>query len=201
MRYFFPLIALFALLSVTSCDEKEEVGEYDDWQNRNTEFVDSIATLANAGTDGWSKLQSITLSDNLGTDADNKYYIYVQKLENGAGTYNPHDADSVRVHYCGRLIPTSTYPAGEVFDKSYSGAVLNEATDVPALLRTIGTVPGFATALENMVEGDRWKVVIPSYLGYGSSGNSSIPAYSTLVFDMKLARIYPFGSGENTSWH
>ncbi len=187
-------MTLFALLFLTaSCDEQEEMGEYDNWLERNVVYVDSIANLANAGTDNWTKYQSYTLGDNLGMDADNSFYIYVKKLETGTGEKNPCDGDTVRVHYSGSLI------TGEVFDKSYSGSVLNEKTDVPALMRTIGTVAGFATALENMVEGDRWLVVIPSYLGYGGNSTASIPAYSTLVFDLKLARLYE--DGENTGWH
>ncbi len=191
---FSSFMTLFALLLLaTSCDEQEEVSEYDNWQARNVAYVDSIANLANAGTDGWVKYQSYTLGDNLGMDADNSFYIYVKKLEVGTGEASPSDGDRVRGHFCGSLI------TGEVFDKSYSGSELNEKTDVPALMKTISTVAGFATALERMVEGDRWKVVIPSYIGYWTNSNASIPAYSTLIFDLKLARLYK--DGENTNWH
>ncbi len=201
---FFTLFVL--LLLVTSCEENEEAGEYDNWQGLNVAYVDSIANLANNAIDGWSKIKSYTLRDDLGDNAGNKCYIYVKKLENGEGEYKPQDEDSVRVHYCGRLILTEKQKnegltEGTVFDKSYSGATLNEEIDVPALMRTIGTVPGFATALESMVQGDRWTVVIPSYLGYGSNSNSSIPANSTLIFDLKLARIYRYKIDTDTSWH
>ena len=64
--------------------------------------------------------------------------------------------------------------------------MLNEATDVPTLLAPAGVVVGFGTALMHMVKGDHWRVVIPSYLGYGTTDKTSIPAYSTLVFDLAL---------------
>jgi FKBP-type peptidyl-prolyl cis-trans isomerase FklB len=40
-----------------------------------------------------------------------------------------------------------------------------------------------------MPVGSKWRVYIPYYLAYGSSGSTSIPAYSTLIFDMKLLEI------------
>jgi FKBP-type peptidyl-prolyl cis-trans isomerase FklB len=49
-----------------------------------------------------------------------------------------------------------------------------------------GVVTGFGTALMRMHRGDRWRVYIPYQLAYGSSARSSIPAYSTLIFDLQL---------------
>ena len=41
-------LSLFLFLSVgfAACDEVEEVGEYDNWEPRNTAFIDSIHALA-----------------------------------------------------------------------------------------------------------------------------------------------------------
>ena len=141
------------------------------------------------------------MGDNIGENASKSYYIYVKKLELGAGSYRPQDGDTVRAHYQGRLIPTDSHPQGKVFDKSYAASSLNEATDVPTLFAVEETVVGFSTALMNMVEGDRWEVVIPQYLGYKDNASSEIPAYSTLIFDIKLARVYRNGDNNNTSWH
>lgn len=198
----FSLLAL-CVFALCSCSESEEVSEFDNWKERNEHFIDSIASLANSNTDGWSKIKAYTMGDSLGMNADKNYYIYVKTLEYGAGTYNPQARDSVRVHYSGRLIPTDMYPQGYNFDKSYNTSVLNEATDVPTLMGVSGTVTGFATALMHMAQGDRWLVVVPQYLGYKDEDFSSvnIPAYSTLIFDIKLARIYRFGLDTNTKWY
>jgi FKBP-type peptidyl-prolyl cis-trans isomerase FklB len=59
------------------------------------------------------------------------------------------------------------YPYGFNFGKSYSSSTLNETTDVPTLMAVNQNITGFATALMHMVEGDRWKIYIPYYLGYG----------------------------------
>ena len=41
--------------------------------------------------------------------------------------------------------------------------------------------------------GDRWKVYIPYQLAYGKTNNGTIPAYSTLVFDVTLVSYYRAG--------
>lgn len=197
-----PLVAICTMFFAVSCEESEEVSEYDNWKPRNEHYLDSIASLARGNADGWVQIPAYTMGDFIGEDGNKSYYIYVKKLELGAGSYRPQDGDSVRVHYQGRLMPTASYPQGMVFDKSYATNYLNETTDVPTLFAVnTSTVVGFTTALMHMVEGDRWKVVIPQYLGYQDSATGDIPAYSTLIFDIKLARIYRNGDKSDTSWH
>lgn len=199
------LTCTFSTLTLTtSCSENEEVGEYDNWKERNQHFVDSIAALASSGTDGWEKFVAYNLDSAYEASVHNtNHYIYVKKIEEGKGEYNALYNDSVRVHYLGRLIPTAAYPQGYIFDKSYSSYALNEATDVPTPFMVRAVVTGFTTALLHMVEGDRWQVVIPYYLGYGdtSSSETGMEGYSTLIFDIKLARIYKYRKDTNTSWH
>jgi FKBP-type peptidyl-prolyl cis-trans isomerase FklB len=196
---------MLTLLFLSSCSEKDEVSEYENWQARNQHYVDSIASLANAGTDGWTKMLVYYLVDSKeNPDKDNNHYVYIKKLENGTGTQSPEFKDSVRVHYIGRLIPSSSHPQGYVFGKSYSTYTFNEETDVPKLMPVASNmITGFTTALMNMVEGDRWKVVIPYYLGYNPKVNpsSKVPDYSTLIFDIKLARIYKYHIDTDTTWH
>jgi FKBP-type peptidyl-prolyl cis-trans isomerase FklB len=77
-----------------------------------------------------------------------------------------------------------------MFDTSYYGPELNIMTAVPVKFAVKDLVNGFQTALMNMHEGDRFEVVVPQTLGYGSStSNSAIPAYSTLRFDIMLTYI------------
>ena len=191
-------------LGGSSCNEKDEVGEYDNWQARNQHYVDSIAALANAGTDGWTKMLAFNLVDSeVNPDLNTNHYIYIQKLEDGTGTRSPEYKDSIRVHYLGRLIPSTSYPQGFIFGKSYSTYTFNEETDVPVLMSVSQNVTGFATAVMHMVEGDRWKLVIPYYLGYGEDEYTlvSLPGYSALTFDVKLVRIYKYKIDTDTTWH
>lgn len=194
---------LASSLAFVGCSEQDEVGEFHDWKARNEHYIDSIAAAARVNADGsWTMIRAFNTGDSLDFSADNRYYIYVQKLEKGSGTVSPQYNDSVRVHYEGRLIPTDSYPQGYQFGKSFNGTVLDATSDVPALLGVYGNVNGFATALMHMNVGDHWRVVVPYYLGYNTSTNSSgtIPAYSTLIFDMQLARIYRYKKDTDTRW-
>ena len=195
------VIATLALLA--SCSEKGEVDEFDNWEARNEAYIDSIARTAKLNADGkWMKIKAYTLGDSTSWyEGNNNYFVYVHKQKDGSGTYSPMFNDTVRVHYSGRLIPSTSYPQGYNFDKSYSTSQLNELTDVPAINSTGSYIVGFTTALLNMKEGDRWTIYIPSYLGYQDAESSKIPKYSTLIFDVQLARIYRYGIDTDTSWH
>ncbi|MBO7239793.1 MAG: FKBP-type peptidyl-prolyl cis-trans isomerase [Bacteroidaceae bacterium] len=181
-------LMVLALLGLTSCDESSDAGEFDNWQARNVQFVDSIATVARANTYGDWK---IFLADGLNPEKEwsNEYYVYCQVIEEGNGTTHPLFNDSVVINYSGRLIPSATYPDGYLFDKSYSGE-LNPSFNVPATLKLSETVTGFCTAIQNMTDGDIWKIYIPYMLGYGVNGTSGIPAYSTLIFDINLVSFH-----------
>ena len=200
----FLALMVAGLLSLASCNEQEEEYEFEGWKEKNEHYLDSIATAARMNEDGsWKMYKAYNLGDSLDMNGPNLYYIYVQELEHGTGTYKPLFNDSVRVHYMGQILPSPSYPKGFVFGKSYANNVLNEETDVPALMGVNSTVVGFSTALMNMVEGDRWRVVVPYYLGYGEDdyASASIPGYSTLIFDIKLARVYRYKIDTDTSWY
>lgn len=181
-------LMVLALFGLTSCDESSDAGEFDNWQARNVQFVDSIAAVARANTYGDWK---IFLADGLNPEKEwsNEYYVYCQVIEEGNGTTHPLFNDSVVINYSGRLIPSATYPDGYLFDKSYSGE-LNPSFNVPATLKLSETVTGFCTAIQNMTDGDIWKIYIPYMLGYGVNGTSGIPAYSTLIFDINLVSFH-----------
>jgi FKBP-type peptidyl-prolyl cis-trans isomerase FklB len=198
------LLTLVALvLCLFSCKEQSEAGEYDNWQARNDHYIDSIAQVCRLNADGqWVAFRSYDLGTSVKEDTDTRHYIYVHKESAGTGTYLPRNNDSIRVHYSGSLIPTETYAQGYNFGRSYYGYTLDETLDVPALMGVNGTVSGFKTAVMNMVEGDKWRIYVPYFLGYGAAEQTTthIPAYSTLIFDVKLARIYRYKIDTDTKW-
>lgn len=181
-------LTLSVLFGLTSCEETTDVGEFDNWQSRNTQFIDSIAGVARANTYGDWK---VILADGLDPMKQwgNDCYVYCQVIEEGSGIEHPLFTDSVVVNYSGRLMPSATYPDGFLFDSSYSGD-FNPSFNVPVGMPLSGTVPGFYTAVQDMVAGDRWKVYIPYQLGYGEKVSASIPACSTLIFDINLVSFH-----------
>lgn len=197
---------MICVLCAISCSKnEEEAGEYDSWQVRNQAYVDSIASLAKQGTDGWTRTlvyyYQQEYADN--NPDENNIYVYMKTLQAGTGTVKPLFSDSVRVHYRGRFIPSKSYHDGYVFGQSFTESdilSINDATAVPTLLPVSGeNVAGFCQALQEMVEGDVVRIVIPYLVGYGApSSRSTIPDYSALTFDVKLAKLYK--RGENLTW-
>ena len=183
--YLFTLLPLF-----TSCSEEaSEEEEYANWKERNEQF---LASLVNDSLKqhNWQRIKLFSLDST--TEGAASDYIYVKKISYGNGTETPIYTDSVRVVYQGRIIPSKSYPKGFVFDGTVFGEYSVKTAYTTRQLVS-NTILGYATALQNMHKGDYWRVYIPSELGYGTSGYSTIPGYSVLVFDLTLLDFSPVG--------
>lgn len=64
------------------------------------------------------------------------------------------------------------------------GTVFDHAEHMPMALDEV--VPGFARGLVQMQRGGRYRLTIPSELGYGARAMGPIPANSDLVFEIAL---------------
>ena len=98
------------------------------------------------------------------------------KVVRGGEGKSPTDDDVVLVNYTGSL------KDGTIFDK-------NDQAGFPVN----GVVPGFSEALKVMQRGGKYRVWIPSALGYGpqdqknpQTGVVAIPGGSDLIFDVEL---------------
>ena len=54
------------------------------------------------------------------------------------------------------------------------------------LLKSHFSAAHWQVALQKMHVGDKWIIYIPYTMGYGNKSVDSIPAYSTLVFEVEL---------------
>jgi FKBP-type peptidyl-prolyl cis-trans isomerase FklB len=194
LKFFLPLVAI--AFAMAACSENDDsVEEFPDWQSTNETYYDRLyATTKQKIEDGdtsWKIIRSWTLESDAATKPAD--YIIAHVESEGTADVKPFYTDSVRVHYSGHLLPSTSYTNGYVFDKSYTGTFYEE-TAVPSQFLVSGLVTGFTTALLNMNLGDRWTVYVPYQLGYGTEATSSIPAYSTLVFDIDLVGIYRAGA-------
>ena len=98
-------------------------------------------------------------------------------LNYGPGRYHPALQSECLVHYQLELID------GSVVDTTYK-------TKEPQRFSPINMIPAWTEALQMMVVGDRYQLVVPSELGYGSAGNPPyIPGGAVLVFKMELLQI------------
>lgn len=185
-------LACLTTLFVACSEENDTVEEFANWQETNEKYFNSLYSEASqriaAGDKSWKILRKWSLQDSIHANTDN--YVIAHVLEQGQGESSPLFTDSVAVIYSGRLLPSTSYPTGYVFDKSFVGDFRPE-TALARGFRVSGLTDGFATALQNMHCGDRWEIYVPAALGYGASGSSSagIPGHSVLIFDMMLKDI------------
>lgn len=191
-----PLL-LFPILLLASCSESDDtVEEYPDWQNKNTAYWTSTVSKAQAaiakGDTSWKIFRNYSIEDTL-SSAPITDYIVVNVLESGTGSGSPLYTDSVRVRYEGRLLPSTSYSNGYVFDTTWPDGT-TDATAGVADFQVRVLTDGFATALQHMHIGDKWLVYVPWTLAYGESGSSAIPGYSVLRFTIQLVAYSHAGS-------
>ncbi|MDQ7916447.1 peptidylprolyl isomerase [Mesonia sp. MT50] len=108
------------------------------------------------------------------TESGLRYKITTSK-KTGA---TPERGQTVRVHYTGMLTD------GTKFDSSYD-------RDRP-LVFPVGVgkvIPGWDEGIRLLKVGEKAKLIIPPYLGYGERGNGPIPPNSILLFDVELVGI------------
>jgi K(+)-stimulated pyrophosphate-energized sodium pump len=105
--------------------------------------------------------------------------LQYQIISEGAGI-NAAATDSVSIHYKGTLI------SGEVFDSSEG---FGTATAKPVGFMLNRVIPGFTEGLQLIKEGGKMKLFVPSALAYGDMAQGSIPAFSTLIFEIELVKV------------
>ncbi|MDQ6814664.1 MAG: FKBP-type peptidyl-prolyl cis-trans isomerase [Bacteroidota bacterium] len=89
----------------------------------------------------------------------------------------PSKSDTVSAHYKGSLLD------GKEFDNSYKRGE-------PLTIPVGAVIPGWTEALTMMPVGSKWKLYIPSTIGYGDVGaGQDIPGGATLVFEVELLGI------------
>jgi FKBP-type peptidyl-prolyl cis-trans isomerase len=115
--------------------------------------------------------------------------IYFLESVPGSGEM-PATGDYVIVEYTASLID------GKVFDTTSEEIAAAKGILSPAVLygnskfKLMNTqIKGIEEGLKLMKEGGEARLIIPSRLGYGSTSSSSVPAYSTLIFDIKLNKV------------
>lgn len=216
-KYVWYLCCLFlSVFAFVACDENEATfDKYESWQQRNKVYFEQVADTARRAIaaakaeygDQWEQYCDWRMYQAYTKPVTTKLTdsICVKVLETGTSKGCPLYTDTVRVHYRGTLMPTKDIINGkdtvvqDVFDYSFVPPLdLNLA--FPKLFGVSGTIAGFGTALQYMHCGDRWMVYIPETLGYGSTAQNKIPAYSTIMFDVTLVDYFYPGEGI-PDWH
>lgn len=102
--------------------------------------------------------------------------VQFQEIARGTGA-SPRASNIVKMRFEGRLLD------GTVFASSAGepGNVLE--VDIAQ------TLPGLQMALVRMKPGAKWRVWVPSGMGYGSESRPPISPYSLLIYDIELLEI------------
>ncbi len=164
-KFRIPLLTLAAFVGVAGfyiIHKKEIESPKKTQYAASSSFTNQKETLSNQTSE-----EFVTTSSGL------QYRI----LNEGSGDDSPGPESVVSVHYRGRLTN------GMEFDSSYK-------RNQPASFPVNGVIRGWTEALQLMKEGDKWELIIPPDLGYGSKGaGNTIPPDSTLIFEVELIEI------------
>ena len=116
--------------------------------------------------------EKFSKADGVSTTKSGLMY-QVNKMGEGK---KPAEKDTVVVHYKGTLTD------GTTFDSSYD-------RNQPATFPLDRVIPGWTEGVQLMPVGSKFTFVIPPELAYGDQNTPTIPANSTLVFEVELLEI------------
>lgn len=165
-KIIFALLSFCLVISFQACSE-DSTSDTEKWREKSVKAYDEKHALASDSLNTeWNFVKLPGLPDAI-------IYRELEKNESGE-TDKPIQYSTVKVFYKGTLFD------GTVFDYG------TKDSDVPYSFSVANVIEGFACALQCMVKGDKWEVWIPWEYGYGEYKSGSIPAYSTLVFEIEL---------------
>lgn len=173
----FYIFAAATLCFAASCssDDEDVWEKYADYREANDAFINEQANLVDEnGKKVYSRIIPAWNKDA---------YVLMRWFNDTTATTNnrkPIYTSTVDVKYYGR-----TYE-DVPFDSSYRS--LSPADSV-SRFQLNSVISGWVIALEKMHIGDSVEVIVPYSYAYGSSGNSSIPPFSVLKFNIKLVDI------------
>jgi FKBP-type peptidyl-prolyl cis-trans isomerase FklB len=207
-------LTAFLLCSLLLASCKDSDSSYDphhDWQARNAQWFAEVYDAAQASIaqakaqypDGneweqhcdWRIYRTLLKSQDLPGPATD--CIVCRINERGNGDWSPAYTDSVRLYYRGWIMDEN-YPASKsnmtIFSQTYYGD-FDKTTAAPIAMPVLSTVEGFMTAVQYMVKGDDWLVYIPQQLAYKELASDAIPAYSTLLYHLRIELVHKSGTG------
>lgn len=185
MKSIFHLLTLIGLIVFVSCEKTVSVEDI--------YRADNEAAFAKiAASSDYTKIESQSKAG----------FIMYKELVDGNGA-TPLFSDQVKVLYTGWY--KRDWNQGDTYTDNKGNIIQNKKIfdstaqrgDLPTTMKVAtalssydeGIIDGFSTALQHMEVGDKWEVWIPWKLGYGKTSQSSIPGYTTLVFEIELVEI------------
>ena len=164
--------ALSAEAKLTDEEINTEMSAFQERRQAEAEAERMAQAQSNLET-GRAYMEEMSAREEVETTESGLQYIVIEPGEGDS----PVAADSVEVHYEGRLVD------GSVFDSSFERG----QTVTFGLTQVI---PGWTEGLQLMKPGAKYKFIIPPELGYGEGGaGQMIGPNATLLFDVELIAV------------
>jgi len=178
-KFPFILIALMALGFVfNSCfkdEDEENADKYAEWREANTTWFNTKKTLTEGGKNYYT---TVTAPWDKNAQVLIHWFNDTSKTK---GNLKPKFSSMVDVKYYLTLYDDTP------IDSSYLST--SPADSLFRCRLNSGVIEGWAIAIPHMHIGDSCRVIIPYYVGYGTTASGDIKPFSTLKFDIKLAGI------------
>lgn len=141
-------------------------------------FVLSLVGIALAGTNK-EGLEYLAKRDKeegvVKLDSGVRYKV----LKKGEGKWRPRKDAPVKIHYTGHLVDGTKY-----------GSSYDIATGEPMGFKLDLVIKGWGEAMQKMVEGDKWEIILPSEVGYGDNGDPPrVPGGNVAIITTEMIEI------------
>lgn len=164
-RFVSSFVLLISLLALTACQPPSEVAS-----TKPSPTPEPVATPAPTPA-------ASPVPGEMKTTPSGLQY---QDLEIGVGP-RPLFGQNVKMAYVGK------FPDGHKFDGGLTDFTIGETGIIKGW--NLGVGGNSKEGIDAMRVGGKRKIIIPPQLGYGDKPHSTIPANSTLVFELELIRI------------
>ncbi len=161
---FFAVTLLFA--SCVSLDEEE--------------LIENTAADENQLISAWIE-EMTSRSYDVDTTDMGVYYL-IQEESDGAFV---QDGDSVSIEYLGYFVDGGVFDASTSLDDGVYRYVNSQAN-----VSSGDLIVGLYDAVNHLQVGSKGAFLLRSSLAYGTSGNDYFPAYTPVIFNVKLIEIY-----------
>ena len=170
-----PLLGDAVAELLHGAEVKMSHAEYGDQMRKLQQLLKEVETKKQADSAELLAAERKFFADNakIAGVVTTKSGLQYQVMREGSGA-KPGPHDTVKVHYEGKL------PNGRIFDSSI-------ARGEPVEFPVDQVIAGWTEALQLMKTGAKYRLFIPSRLGYGAHGaGNAIPPHSTLIFEVEL---------------
>jgi FKBP-type peptidyl-prolyl cis-trans isomerase len=103
--------------------------------------------------------------------------LFFIETKKGKGKQSNFD-DVVEIKYTGRFLDARVFDSNE-----------NKKNPFRFKVGSREVIEGFNIALQQMKEGSKVTVIVPSLLAYGEKGTNRIPPFTPLLFDIELVKV------------